>query len=125
MSDVSVLLGKILTKIDRVGNDELIFHTADGKCYKMFHDQQCCECVEIEDICGNLENLIGHPVLMAEETSNSTDQPSVNAEYVENYTWTFYRFGTIRGSVTIRWYGSSNGYYSESVDFVEIERPEE
>jgi hypothetical protein len=37
----------------------------------------------------------------------------------ESYTWTFYRFGTRRGSVTVRWLGHSNGYYSEGVS-VEI-----
>jgi hypothetical protein len=47
----------------------------------------------------------------AEEVSNYEGEDTGD----ESYTWTFYRFRTLKGSVSVRWYGSSNGYYSESV----------
>ena len=112
---VDVLKGKTLTKIDNL-DDELIFHVDDGSVYKMFHEQDWCEHVTIEDIIGNLSDLVGSPIEMAEEVNGeekNTDD--------ESYTWTFYKFATIKGYVTIRWYGSSNGYYSESVNFEEVE----
>lgn len=113
--NVSDLIGKTITSIENNNNDELIFHTADGLTYKMYHDQDCCESVSIEDICGELDNLIGSPIVMAEEsTSNENPKDS----YDESFTWTFYKFATVKGYVTIRWYGESNGYYSEGVDFV-------
>lgn len=60
-------IGKTFSKIE-VGKwkDELSFHIED-KVYKFIHYQECCEDVSIEDICGNLEDLINEPILMAEE----------------------------------------------------------
>ena len=86
----------------------------------MYHEQDCCETVYIDDICGDLQDLVGSPILESEEVDGSTP-PSNNTDWEdESYTWSFYKMGTIKGSVNIRWYGTSNGYYSESVDFVKI-----
>ncbi|WP_244943901.1 DUF7448 domain-containing protein [Siminovitchia fortis] len=106
--------GKTLTKIETDYEDELIFYTSDGEIYKMYHEQHSYESVSIEDINGDLKDLIGNPITMAEEVT----QDDLNAP--ESGTWTFYKFATIKGFVTIRWYGESNGYYSESVDFIRI-----
>ncbi len=116
------LKGHTLTAIDvNKANAEIKFATDTGKIYKMYHSQDCCESVDIEDIAGDLEDLIGAPLLQAEEASSSDTWPEgVKKEYEpESYTWTFYKLATIKGSVTIRWYGSSNGYYSEHVSFAE------
>jgi len=85
----------------------------------MFHSQDCCESVTIDDICGDVQDLVGTEILVAEEVMSDDFGPK--ERYDESYTWTFYKFRTIKGSVDIRWYGTSNGYYSESVSFTKIE----
>lgn len=118
---IDEILGKTLSSI-KGGKDseELLFETEDGEVYKMFHERDCCESVSIQDIIGDLQDLVGSPLLQAFESSNNRPA-GINLQDSESETWTFYRFSTIKGSVVIRWYGSSNGYYSESVDFVKIE----
>lgn len=110
------LKGQTIIKIDGAakGSNEIIFTTAIGERFKMYHEQECCETVSVEDICGEIETLINSPILIAKEKKVSEE-----LEYVST-TATFYELATIKGSVTIRWYGESNGYYSETVDFVQM-----
>lgn len=124
------LTGKTITKIDGDRySEELVFHCSDGSAYRMYHSQGCCESVDIEDIAGDLNDLLDSPVLFANEET-SEDQPAdvPDPKYRDEYgsnLWTFYRIGTVKGSVTIRWYGTSNGYYSVSVYFKRIKEPDE
>ncbi len=114
MAKIEDLIGKTLTAIERDGDEQLRFKCVDGSAYRMYHDQCCCETVEIAEIIGDLDDLLQTPILEAEEVTNSENKPS---EYADSWTWTFYKLGTIKGHVNIRWLGESNGYYSESVDF--------
>lgn len=117
--DFASLVGKTLTAVDRIGDEEIIFHVNDGKSYKLYHEQDCCESVTIDDIEGDLNDLVGAPILRAEEvTSNDSFRPE---DDYDSFTWTFYKLATIKGYVDIRWFGSSSGYYSESVYFSEVE----
>ena len=115
---LELMKGLTFVKVEgSVGSDELLFETAEGVRFVFGHWQNCCERVDINDITGDLEDLVGEPLLIAEEVSN-VDGPE--PEYADSYTWTFYKFATRKGYVDVRWLGESNGYYSESVDlFVE------
>ena len=123
-ADFHELVGKTITNIEvdsYYDNDAIIFTCSDGSKYLMTHDQDCCELVFIESVTGNFDNLLNTPIIMAEDISNLMEhEPSLDA-YDESYTWTFYKLATINGYVTIRWYGTSNGYYSERVEFVRID----
>ena len=111
------LKGKVVVKIEGMEKDSgrVEFFCSDGTKYIMDHEQDCCESVYLEDVCGDKEDLLNSPILLAEEVQNA-DGPALN-EYEESWTWTFYKIATIKGTVTLRWYGTSNGYYSEEVDF--------
>lgn len=114
--DFSELVGKTLQSVTHdKGAEEVRFSAADGETFVLWHDQDCCESVRVEDIVGDLSDLVGSPILQAEEVSNPSGDPA--PEYPDSWTWTFYKLATIKGSVTIRWLGESNGYYSEGVDF--------
>lgn len=117
---VSVMLGLTITDIRQVGENEIFFTTSCGRLFKMYHEQNCCESVTIEDVAGDYSDLLDLPLLMSEDISNDDSGYVPDDTRAESETWTFYKFGTKKGCVTLRWYGSSNGYYSESVNFCEL-----
>lgn len=116
MSNIEILKNKVFESVTSDEFNQLVcFIEKDTKkMYFLLHYQDCCESVEIEDICGDLHDLEDTPILLCEEIVNESTEDDNGS-----FTWTFYKFSTIKGSVTIRWYGESNGYYSESVDLVE------
>lgn len=116
---IDELIGKTIQKINE-NSEELRFFTVCGKEYRMYHRDDCCESVTIDDICGNLDDLLNSPIIKAEEVESGADLSSENDKDLESVTWTFYHLSTVKGSVTIRWFGTSNGYYSESADFEEV-----
>lgn len=121
-ADFSDLIGKTVDKVDggNEGDEEIKFYCSDGVNYLMYHAQDCCENVRITDIDGDIQEiLVGQEVLVAEEITNADFPEPANAD---SYTWTFYKLATIKGWLTIRWLGESNGYgyYSESVEFEKI-----
>ncbi len=111
------LLGLTIDRITglEVDSDDVVLLTTCGRTFRMHHYQDCCENVSIADITGDVADLIGEPILRAEESSSDASD-----DVSESGTWTFYKLATRKGYVDIRWLGQSNGYYSEAVDFEEV-----
>jgi hypothetical protein len=119
MSEVEVLKGQTIKSITglEVGSDDVRIETEEGNNYTMTYYPDCCAQCDIADIIGDVEDLIGQKIEVAEERSQEADRDNCDIGYLESGTWTFYELRTIKGSVTIRWLGMSNGYYSESASF--------
>lgn len=122
---IESFLNKTFVEIIREEDYSRITFIDENKTkYIMYHEQDCCESVYIEDIEGDLDDLIGTPILQAEEVENEEyedawlKQRKDDGNSIDCYTWTFYKLATIKGYVTIRWLGESNGYYSERVDMI-------
>lgn len=128
--DAAALKGQTIKEIKQTDKDRIEIEFSDGKKYLMWHSQDCCEDVDIHDIQGGgLESLVGSPLIIAYEEIMSgsdggqTDWPQdVEKDghgASESYTWTIYHFSTETANIIIRWLGTSNGYYSESVSLDE------
>ncbi|MDX8383158.1 MAG: hypothetical protein R8M45_03685 [Ghiorsea sp.] len=124
--ELDKLIGLTMKSVVALDNAEIQFVSSDGSKFRMHHYQDCCESVEIEDICGELSDLVDTPIISAEESCKYSEESELlDDNYTPSQTWTFYKFATFKGFVDIRWYGTSNGYYSESVSFEEVENFED
>lgn len=108
------MVGKTMASVSGGrGSEAMDFTTVNGDIHRFFYIQDGTADVCVEDIDGELSDLVGSPLLVAEEVSSEDAQEPE----MESYTWTFYKFATVKGSVTVRWLGTSTGYYSESVSY--------
>lgn len=71
--DFAELVGKTLADCRNENDEKIVFELAEGGEYTLFHAQDCCESVTVEDIAGDLADLVGTPILQAEEVSYSGD----------------------------------------------------
>lgn len=121
MRKINEHLSKGIIKVEGLcaGSDEVLFYCKDGFLIKMYHKQDCCENVIIESVDSEINNNDIYTdcstCFMTETAYSDTNNDD------DSFTWTFYNVKTNKGYDTIRWYGESNGYYSESVDFEIIE----
>lgn len=117
MDNTVSIVGVTFTRIEGMenGSDTITFTASDGRTFSMFHSQNCCEHVRLTEVIGDVDDLIDAPIVSYECVENSNGDPA--PEYPDSWTWTFYKFQSTKGHVTLRWLGESNGYYSERVDF--------
>lgn len=110
--DINALKGNtpVSIEIDKE-SDIITFSLSNGNVVSFYHIQDYGETVRIDDIVGNINDLLNNPLLVAEVAFENE-----NLTGIDSSTWTFYKFATIKGYVDIKWYGESNGRYSEKVD---------
>ena len=122
-ANVSDLVGETLTKVIGLekGSEKVFFHCESGKVFKMYHSIECCESVYLEDIAGDIDDLVnGKSINLSEEVSNIDFPKPSFLKANDDYTWTFYRIQAGGCVVTLRWLGHSNGYYSERASFCRV-----
>lgn len=102
-------------------SDEVIFTMDSGKKIVFTHIQDCCESVNLEDF--EHDGIDGGLIISAEEVDGVIPDKSERDYWDDSQTWTFYKIETNRGGLWMRWLGESNGYYSESVDILWVNKP--
>jgi len=111
------LQGQTLINVTVNESDDIITFTTTDNVYYMLHYQSCCEDVHISEIHGDLNDLIGSVIVLAEEVLSKT--PITKFTY-SSETWSFYKLVTQNSFATIRWFGVSNGHYSETVELYKV-----
>lgn len=121
--EIGELVGKTfdsVTKGSGSDSDSLIFSNKGERLYQIGHVQDCCESVTITDVAGELKWLENSPILISDARTGDTEE----GEYGDITRWTFYTFSTSKGTVVVRWDGSSNGYYGVGVDCLNCKEEE-
>lgn len=98
-------------------SDEVTIKFTDGSCLKFYHRQDCCETVLLEDFDVTPEDLVNANIISIEERISNSNENEIKPlnTWDQSYTWSFYVIKTSRFTMTMRWYGESNGWYSETV----------
>lgn len=116
----SDLIGRTLRDVTGAEPDSerVVFTPTKGFPLAMYHRGECCEYVRLVEVHGDISDIIGSEILVAEEVTNIGEP---RPEKAESWTWTFYKLATAKGYVTLRWLGESNGHYSEAVSIWRLE----
>lgn len=107
------LVGETIVSVvgAKVGSDTVEIKTQSGRTFRMYHEQDCCESVTVVRA---YIPYIGNGLTIVSASEKIESIPSA-----ESATRTTFVFETSCGIGFIEWIGESNGFYSESVSFVE------
>lgn len=114
---IAPLVNRTITTISRTiaeiegvrrGSDKIVFTCSDDTKWVMYHNKACSQCdvdVWLEDICGDMADLIGSPVVRAEvstsrwirDTDSHLNFHDKHDKRKDRFTWTFYILGTAHG----------------------------
>jgi hypothetical protein len=120
-TELEAIIGETVTGIDFFNDPyrrlpkEVLITMKSGKQLRLYHDQDCCETVELVSIDGDICKLIGKPILSTElGVDEDYDGPEISDD---SGTETKITLRCDAQTVIMRWIGESNGYYGEDVDF--------
>lgn len=117
------MVGKTLAEVQncKEESEDMLLIATDGTKLRFRHYADCCEHVRIQDVAGDVNDLVGTPLTMCEAVSS--DEPEGIVCEDDSHTWTFFKFATAKGYVTVRWLGESNGYYGETPEISLNDKP--
>lgn len=118
MDTYNELVGEVLTHIDEnADNGEILLTTESGRQFKIYHYQDCCESVYIEGTDGDWNQLLNKKLIAVDcDYEDGGDKEA----YDSSSTRTIFTFKVNDATVINKWFGSSNGYYSETASLEEI-----
>lgn len=113
--EIEDFVGLTFTKVDADGT----FYTAEKK-YDMYHSQDCCERVVLDETVGNINDITDEVITDAFTTDDGAEDDDRSYEYVE---YTNFHVVSAKGTVVFRWIGSGNGYYGTGVSISVQDNP--
>ena len=93
-----------------IPEESIVFENEDFTI-ALGHDQNCCECVQFESTDIPLSELVGHRIIKVEKRAVHREIDYGD----ETKTWYIFEVEGV-GTCTMRWCGTSNGWYSTAVD---------
>lgn len=101
------------------GSREVHIETDQGTLW-MYHPQECCEWVELVDVAGDPEDLVGGTIVVFE---HRTEEHDIKKMKVKGHPkkmskikpYSFYAIRTTKGDITLRWEKLNDAYYGTDV----------